>query len=120
MGKKNKFKEVSIDYTDPETNEIYVDAWLPKSEEGRTVARVTVDGEVLKGTNPDYEDDDLLCPLVIRYIEDAKAAQREEKKKIVDAAIEQIKKDIADEDLTAIDELLHCLPTKILSAYLPE
>lgn len=34
--------------------------------------------------------------------------------------LEQIKTDIADGDLTALDELLRCIPRKNLEAYLPE
>lgn len=39
---------------------------------------------------------------------------------IVDAVIEEIKKDFTSNDLTAVDELLTFCPTKNLVAYLPE
>ena len=45
---------------------------------------------------------------------------REEKQDIVDAVIEQIKKDIADGDTTVLDELLSKLTTKVLIESLPE
>jgi len=46
---------------------------------------------------------------------------KEEKfQQLVDDVIEQIKKDIADGDVTAIDELLKFVPEKNLKGYLPE
>ena len=42
------------------------------------------------------------------------------KQVLIDAVIEEIKKDIASGDLTAIDELLSFLPKKSLLYYLPE
>jgi hypothetical protein len=46
--------------------------------------------------------------------------KEEEKKQIlVDKVIEEIKKDIACGDVTALDELLKFLPTERLKAYLP-
>ncbi len=39
---------------------------------------------------------------------------------LVDRVIEQIRKDLASEDVTAIYELLAYLPEKVLQAYLPE
>ena len=40
--------------------------------------------------------------------------------KIIDQVLEQIQKDIAAEDLTAIEELLEHVPLNILIAYLSE
>lgn len=43
----------------------------------------------------------------------------EEKQRLVDAVIEEIKVDIANGDVTAIDELLMFLPVERLKVYLP-
>jgi hypothetical protein len=40
--------------------------------------------------------------------------------KLIDRAIEQIKKDVESGDLTAIDELLKYVPAKNLEAFLSE
>jgi hypothetical protein len=40
--------------------------------------------------------------------------------KLIDKAIEQIKKDVESGDLTAIDELLKYVPTQKLEAFLSE
>lgn len=42
------------------------------------------------------------------------------KQKLINAVIEQIKKDIEAGDVTALDELLYYVPKKILIQYLPE
>ncbi len=39
---------------------------------------------------------------------------------LIDRVIEQIRKDLDSEDVTAIYELLAHLPEKVLQAYLPE
>jgi hypothetical protein len=39
---------------------------------------------------------------------------------LIDQVIEQIRKDLDSEDVTAIYELLAHLPEKVLQAYLPE
>ncbi len=39
---------------------------------------------------------------------------------LVDRVIEQIRRDLDSEDVTAIYELLAYLPAKVLEAYLPE
>ena len=43
-----------------------------------------------------------------------------DKQKLIDMAIEQIKKDIENGDLTAVDELLKHCSDKNLMFYLPE
>ena len=43
----------------------------------------------------------------------------EEKQRLVDAVLEEIKVDIANGDVTAIDELLMFLPIERLKGYLP-
>lgn len=45
---------------------------------------------------------------------------RNKKQLLINAVIEQIKKDISINDLTAVDELLSFLPNKSLLQYLPE
>ncbi len=42
------------------------------------------------------------------------------KQELIDAVLEQIKKDVAEGDVTAIEELLYFLENKILIQYLPE
>lgn len=119
---KTKFAEVLSDYTDPDGN-ISIDAYPDfdeNSENGRTVALISPDGEVIKGTNPTIEADDLECLLVNDAIAEAIQRQHEIKQKLVDKALEQIKKDVATGDLTAIDELLMFVPTKNLKGFLPE
>jgi hypothetical protein len=44
----------------------------------------------------------------------------EKEEAFYDEVLEQIKDDIASGDLTALDELLRCIPRKNLEAYLPE
>jgi len=44
----------------------------------------------------------------------------DENQQLIDAVIENIKRDIRDGDLTAVDELLKFLPKKVLLGYLPE
>lgn len=119
---KTKFAEVLTDYTDPDGN-ISIDAYPDfdeNSENGRTVALVSPDGEVIKGTNPTIKADDLECLLVKDAIAEAIQRQHEIKQELVDKALEQIKKDVATGDLTAIDELLMFVPTKNLKGFLPE
>jgi hypothetical protein len=41
-------------------------------------------------------------------------------KDLIDQVLEQIKKDVASEDLTALEELLMVVPLKNLQAYLPD
>ena len=46
--------------------------------------------------------------------------QDKHKQGIIDSVLEQIQKDVAEGDLTAIEELLGFLPIKNLKGYLPE
>ena len=41
-------------------------------------------------------------------------------KALIDQVLEQMQRDVADGDLTAIEELLNCVPFDNLVAYLPE
>ena len=39
---------------------------------------------------------------------------------LINRVLKQIKSDVENKDLTAIEELLKCVPDEILIAYLPE
>ena|ERR1035437_5990714 len=117
------FAEVLTDYTDNETGEIAIDAYPDtdaNSENARTVARVTPDGDVIKGTNPEVKPSDLDCRLVKEAIEEMKAEQKIRKQKRIDMVLEKIKEDVANGDVTAIDELLMFCPSTNLKGYLCE
>jgi len=116
------FAEVLTDYTD-EAGNITIDAYPdtePDSENGRTVARVSPDGEVIRGTNIEITESDFQCPLVIEAIEEAKSEQEERKQKLVDDVIEDLKESLVSGDFTVLDELLKFIPSKNLIQALPE
>jgi hypothetical protein len=46
--------------------------------------------------------------------------ERKPTQELIDEVLEQIKKDIADGDLSALDEMLQAMPINQLVAYLPE
>ena len=54
------------------------------------------------------------------YYNDVNMVSLENMDNLIDSVIEQIKEDIKDGDLTAIDELLRFVPKKNLIGYLPE
>ena len=116
------FAEVLIDYTDPETGNITLDCFLDNdpNSEGRVVAEVTPDGEVIKGTNNLITEADFQCPLVIQAIKDAQYEQAERKQKLADDVLEQIKEDALHGDYIVLDELLKMIPSKNLIQALPE
>lgn len=120
----NIFEEVRNDYTD-ENGNISIDAYMPDKgddeDNGKVVARVTPDGEVIEGTYPqNVSKAERNCPLVLEAIKEAQEMQKEAKQEIVDKTLEEIKKDVASGDMTAINELLMFCPAKNLQAYLPE
>lgn len=120
---KVKFGYVKCDYREHSTGEIAIDAYPTKrmdDDSGRVVAWVSPDGEVKKGNSPLCEPNDLDCPNVQAAIERAKEKQSDIKQKLVDEALEEIKKDIANGDLTAIEELLMQHKFKAVLSYLPE
>lgn len=125
MKKKNPmqvFAEVLTDYTD-ENGNITIDCYpdtKPDSENARCIARVSIDGNVIRGTNPEITEADFQCPLVIEAIKEVKDIQKKIKQELIDRTLERIKKDIADGDLTAIDELLKFCPAENLKGYLCE
>jgi len=119
---KQKFVEVRNEYTDPDTGNIAIDAYISDSDDvpGRTVAWVSPDGLIVKGTNPECESDDLECSLVQEAIKEAKDTQTELKQKLVDDVIEDLKKSFNHGDYTVLDELLKFIPSHNLIQALPE
>lgn len=116
------FTEVLTDYTDPETGNITLDCFVgsdPDSE-GRVVAEVTPDGEVIRGKNPNITEADFQCPIFLQAVAEAKAEQEERKQKLVDDVIEDLKESLASGDYTVLDELLKFVPVKNLIQALPE
>lgn len=64
---------------------------------------------------------DTRCMIALNnHLDKHKQKDEDAKQVLVDEVIEQIKKDIIDFDLTALDELLKFLPVDNLKAYLPE
>lgn len=117
------FVEVKIDYIDPDTGNITIDCYEDdddNSDTARMVAEVTIDGEVVRGTNPNITEADFQDPLVIEAIEEAKEKQKEIKQELVDKVLEEIKRDVNSGDVTAIDGLLILCKAKHLKDYLPE
>lgn len=116
------FAEVLTDYTDPETGNITLDCFVgtdPNSE-GRVVAEVTPDGEVIRGKNELITEADFQCPVFLQAVEDAKSEQEVRKQKLVDDVIEDLKESLAQGDYTVLDELLKFTPSKNLIQALPE
>lgn len=120
--KKQKFIEVHSDYQDPETGNIAIDAYLTTDDEtpGRTVCWVSPDGKIIPGTNPECESDDLECSVVQEAIADARLCQEEDKQKLVDDVIDDLKESFNHGDYTVLDDLLKMIPSKNLIQALPE
>lgn len=118
------FSEVRCDYYEDDTKLYYIDAWVSDDDEaeGMTIAVVDEDGVVewRKGNSIMYLANKDMFANVFEAIEEAKEKQREHKQELVDKCIEEIKRDVASGDVTAIDEMLMFLPTKYLKGYLPE
>lgn len=120
---KTKFAEVKIDYKEEETGNIAIDAFLKgddSDDDGRVVAWVTPDGEVIKGTGELCEVDDLACDNVQDAIQKAKSKQADTKQDLVDEVAEDLKRVIEAGDYTTLDELLKFVPTTNLIQALPE
>jgi len=115
---KNPFKEVRNNYTENETGLIYIDAWVDDDDDsgGISVATVDKDGNV----NYKYPQRNFESYLVIESILEAIGIQMDKKQELVDKCLEEIKKDIASGDLTAIDELLKFTPAEYLEGYLSD
>lgn len=116
------FAEVLIDYTDPETGNITLDCFVDSdpNSEGRVVAEVTPDGEVVRGKNELITEADFQCPTFLQAVEDAKSKQEDRKQKLVDDVIEDLKESLASGDFTVLDELLKFVPARNLIQALPE
>lgn len=121
MKKKQKFGEVRSDYTTPEGN-IAIDAWLTANddEEGRTVCWISPDGQIIPGTNPECEPDDLECSLVQEAIKNVKYEQSVRKQELADDVITDLKKQFQYGDYEVLNELLLMIPSKNLIQALPE
>lgn len=115
---KDSFKEVRNDYCEHDTGLIFIDCWVDEDEnsEGFTVATVSENGKVVYR----YPKEDFGSTLVKEAITEAIEIQKNRKQELIDKCIEQIKKDVSEGDLTAIDELLRNLPNNYLEGYLPE
>ena len=118
---KQKFAEVRTDYTTPEGN-IAIDAWMTEDadEGGRTVCWVSPDGEIIPGTNPECEPDDLECSLVQEAIAEVRVSQEEDKQKLIDDVIDDLKESFSHGDYTVLDELLKKISSRDLIQALPE
>lgn len=119
---KQKFAEVRTDYTEQGTGNIAIDAWLTGDDDegGRTVAWVSPDGEIIKGTNPTCEADDLECSLVQEAIENAKYEQGVRKQELADNVITDLKEQFKYGEYDVLNELLLMIPSKNLIQALPE
>ena len=61
------------------------------------------------------------CASALRqHLNEYKEANEDSKQQFINKCIEEIKKDVAVGDVTAIDELLGFVPEKYLRGYLPE
>ena len=120
----NTYSEVRCDYRELDTNKYYIDAWYSEDDDegGMSVATVDEDGivEWKVGNSIGWEANKEIHANVFEAIEEAKEKQKEHKQELIDKCLEQIKEDVANGDLTAIDEMLMFLPTKYLKGYLPE
>ncbi len=119
------FVEVRCDYREPDTNKYYIDGWDSDDDEAEGVSIATVDEDgvvewLIAFSIGIIANKETLHSNVFEAIEEAKEKQREHKQELVDKCIEEIKRDVANGDVTAIDELLMFLPTKYLKGYLPE
>lgn len=115
---KDSFKEVRNDYCEHDTGLIFIDCWIDEddSSEGISVATITEDGKVLYK----FPKEDFGSTLIKEAITEAIEIQKNRKQELVDKCLEEIKKDVASGDLTAIEEMLKNLPNKHLEEYLPE
>lgn len=115
---KNPFKEVRNDYCEFETGLIFIDCWVDDDDnsEGISVATIDLDGTVTYK----YPQEHFESSAVLEAIAEAIEIQKEQKQKLIDECLEEIKNDVLSGDVTAIDELLKFIPAKNLRAYLPE
>jgi hypothetical protein len=111
----SKFGEIRTDYSDPK-GVIHLDAWRTanENEEGEIIG-FFINGEIYY-RDPEYQFD----PYVKEVVAELKAEDKAKKQELVDRVLEEIKRDVAAGDVTAIDELLKFCPKQFLIGYLPE
>ena len=56
----------------------------------------------------------------LRVSKKIRTLNKDDKQALIDLVLEQIKEDVAAEDLTAIDELLQNVPSEYLDAFMKE
>jgi hypothetical protein len=115
---KNIWKEIKAEHTDEETGITSVDAWTSPDDNENGAVIVTIDD---KG-NPTYLDERAKSDKYAQeVIQEAIKEIEDERHKVVDAVIEQLKQDFLNEDYTVIDEILvHNVSMRVLKASLPE
>ena len=122
MTESKSIAEVRCDYRDDETGKYTIDVYLTENddEEGFVLAEVDADGNVMWRPGQLSRIHGYDATPVHEAIKEAQDKQLEIKQELIDRCLEEIKKDVASGDVTAIDELLKFTPTKNLQAYLPE
>jgi N-methylhydantoinase B/oxoprolinase/acetone carboxylase alpha subunit len=115
---ENIWAEIKADHRDEETGITYVDAWITGNddEEGKVIATIDDYG------NATYVDERAKSDKYAQeVIQEARARVDDERHKLVDKVIEQLKDDFKHGDYTSIDEILiYNVSTKVLRASLPE
>ena len=82
-------------------------------EKGRTYGSINIKTEKFIG--------DTRCMIALHnHLDKFNETVEDTKQELVDKVIEQIKQDILDGDVSAIDELLKFVPVENLKGYLPE
>ena len=123
MSELKSIAEVRNDYREDDTGKYFIDVYLTgnDNEEGFVAAEVDADGKVEGRPNifPSMYGVYDITPIE-EAIKEAQEKQEEIKQELIDKCLEEIKKDVAKGDVTAIDELLKFVPTKNLQGYLPE
>lgn len=120
MAEMKTIAEVRNDYRDDDIGKYSIDVYLTESddEEGFVVALVDADG-IVEWKQLSRLDGYDMTP-VHEAVKEAQEKQEEIKQELIDKCLEEIRKDVAKGDVTAIDELLKFTPTKCLQGYLPE
>ena len=120
MSEKKSIAEVRNDYRDDDTGRYCIDVYLTESddEEGFVAAYVDADGNVEWKQLSRLDGYDMTP--VHEAIKEAQEKQADFKQELIDKCLIEIKNDVASGDVTAIDELLKCVPAKNLLAYLPD
>lgn len=106
----------------------HIATYVRKCEENTESAVVSVfDKHIIKDDGAPFEigvSDTGTCFVNLLSLNDVVGfAQKENKEiniKLIDKVLEQIKEDVINGDVTAIEELLKQVPIEILKSYLPE